>query len=411
MHYRRFYYDINPVVSSDLQIDEVVVLKKVINFLDNGIYDMSPLIISDDIAVFKVNSVMKFNYKVDKPQPDPLGWLASHRLTPEEAREIGRNYYNLPANYNIVSFTKLKPDVLYKLAGDRGFVDNSDVSEWYTLPMTARYYDNVDFDYKEGDDLKRFSGKLFVIDGSGYIPVTRYTKTPCAPKPFDYYLLDTDDGMNLCGNCQPIQGINVSTVSDIKFDDMLSIFKEDALGVGCMYNTISERRRYGEYSYCGFLITNIEKVDSAELDKHFSYRIKGRFVYGTHELSIANLKTEMAYNGEWLGSAMDLKTESSLVTLELGDNADLLRVYPRQGMVHASGLYFVKLVEERDGKECDNPVWPVCSVYRQFMQIDRARREVIDTYIDKLPVEKLVHIENDGVLYNPHKKKEESWNG
>lgn len=409
MHYRRFYYNVNSAGGPDLQIDEVILLKKVINFLANGVDDMSPFIISDDIFVFKVNSVMKFNYKVDKPQLDPLGWLARHKLTPKEALEIGRNYYNLPANYNIVSFTKLKSDALYKLAGDRGFVDNSDVSELCTLPMTARYYDNVDFDYKEGDDLKQFSGKLFVIDGSGYIPVTRYMKIPCAPKPFDYYLLDADD--DLCVNYQPIQGIDVSSVSDIKFDDMLSIFKEDALGVGCMYSTISERRYYGESSYCGFLITNIEKVDSAELDKHFSHRIKGRFVYSTRELSIAFLKTELAYNSEWIGSAMDLKTESSLVTLELGDTDDLLRVYPEQGMVHASGLYFVKLIEESGDKPCDNPVWPVCSVYRQFMQIDKVRREAIDTYIDKLPVEKLTCIEDDGVLYDPYKKKEESWNG
>ena len=399
MHYRRFYYNVNSAGGPDLQIDEVILLKKVINFLANGVDDMSPFIISDDISVFKVNSVMKFNYKVDKPQLDPLGWLARHKLTPKEALEIGRNYYNLPANYNIVSFTKLKSDVLYKLAGDRGFVDNSDVSECYTLPMTARYYDNVDFDYKEGDDLKQFSGKLFVINGSGYIPVTRYIKTSCAPKPFDYYLLDTDDD-DLCGNCQPIQGIDVSSVSDIKFDDMLSIFKEDALGVGCMFNTISERRCYGESSYCGFLITNIEKVDSAELDKHFSYRIKGRFVYGTRELSIAFLKTELAYNGKWIGSAMDLKIEPSLVTLELGDTDDLLRVYPKQGVVHASGLYFVKLVEESGDKPCDNPVWPVCSVYRQFMQFDRIRRKAIDDYIDNLSDEELANIGPEDKLFH-----------
>ena len=210
-----------------------------------------------------------------------------------------------------------------------------------------------------------------------------YTKQPKAPNPFNLYALAATSTLD-----RSIQNVSVCKLSDIKFDDMLCIHKNNVL----FYPNTIVLGNNG-YLYRGFLISNIEKVDSTELDKHFSYRIKGRFVVSDSY----NFKFDISH-GLDIGSAIDLKVNKnkSLVIFELGDINDVKRVHDDdydfkfRSTRLSEGLFYVKVIEWCDGEKCEDfTIWPVNAVYRQFMQFDRIRRKAIDDYIDNLSDEEL----------------------
>ena len=388
LRYKRFYYDIDDDISGDTPIfvDEVLILRKVITFTDDGNITPSELF-SDETRVFKVNLVMGFKTKpndgIGKQAFDPFNWIAG-RLNPEQIRKLGEfietmNY--LPLDYQLMSITDLKLSSLRKVVGDKGFVNETDVFP-YATPIIARCYKSTDFQYKDANgELKRYFGKFFIINGSRYILQTAYVKCPKAPKPFDLCALAASNRQF----DESIQNVNVCELSDIKFDDMLCIHKDNAFFYP---NTIVLNTIKDYYRNYGFLISNIEKVDSAELDGHFSYRIKGRFV---DDKGRSDFKSKISH-GLDIGSALNLNVNKneSLVTLELGDIDDIKRVYADNfkfgRITHFSeGLFYVRAIEWWDGEKCEHPVvWPVNTVYRQFMQFDGIRRKTIDDYIGKL---------------------------
>lgn len=392
--YKRFYYDIDDL-TNDVQIfvDEVLILKKVVTFTEDGNINPSELF-SDEIRAFKVNAVMEFKNKTDRKIPDPFNWIAG-RLSTEEIRKFNESMTHLPLDYRLMSITELKLSSLRKVVGDKDFVDKTDEIP-YTMPVMTHCYDGVDFQYKDTNgESAQYFGKFFTIGDSGYILSAAYIKQPEAPNPFNLYALA---GTCLASISRPIQNVNVCELSDIKFDDMLSIRKDDAFSYYHMrtINDISYKTR-------GFLISNIEKVDPAELDGHFSYRIKGRFV----DNKWLDFNTDIAYGFD-IGSAMDLKIDrnKSFVTLELGDIDDVRRVYAndyefKSGVTHLlDGLFYVKVVEWWDGEKREYPiVWPVSTVYRQFMQFDRIRRKAIDDCIGNLSDKELACISPDDKLF------------
>lgn len=393
LRYKRFYYDIDePANNAPIFVDEVLILKKVITFTEDDNIKLSELF-SDEIRVFKVNSVMEFKNKNGKPTLDPLNWMAG-RLTPEQIRKFNESMNYLPLDYRLMSITELKTSSLRKVVGDKDFVDKTD-EILYTMPLMACCYDGVKFQYKDTNgELQQYFGKFFVISDSGYILSAAYIKRPKAPGPFNLYALAaTYDFFD-----EYIQNASVCELSDIKFDDMLCIRKDDAFFYP---NTM----RLNICSECfmdyGFLISNIEKVDPAELDGHFSYRIKGRFV---DDKDWSDFKSKIS-DGLDIGSALDLNVNKneSLVTLELGDIDDVKRVYANFKFVDtflSEGLFYVKIIEWWDGEKCEHPVlWPVITVYRQFIQFDRIRRKAIDEHIDKLSDEELAYIGPDDKLF------------
>ncbi len=392
--YKRFYYDIDDGSNdASIVVDEVLVLKKVITFTTDGNVGPSELS-SNEIRVFKVNSVMELKNKSDRNSMEPLNWLAG-KLDQEKIHEISEfidsmNYLSL--DYRIMAITELKLNSLRKVVGDKGFVNEEDGIPC-TMPVMTCCCDGIEFKYKDvNDELKRYFGKFFIIDNSGYILSAAYIKQPEAPNPFNLYALAA---ANMLG--KPIQNVNVCELSDIKFDDMLCIYKENAFFDP---NTIILGNANTGY-YRGFLISNIEKVDSTELDKHFSYRIKGRFVVSNSY----NFEYDISH-GLDIGSAIDLRVNKnkSLVTLELGDIDDVKRVHANDfklGATHfLERLFYVKVIEWCDGEKCEDPIiWPVDTVYRQFIQFDRIRRKAIDDCIDNLSNEELANIGPDDKLF------------
>lgn len=389
LRYKRFYYDIDDirVNNTSIFVDEVLILKKVITFTEDG--DVKPSeLFGDEIRVFKVNSVMEFkNKNGEKTLLDPLNWMAG-RLTSEQIRKFSESMNYLPMDYRLMSIIELKMSSLRKVVGDKDFVDKTD-EILYTMPVMTCCYNCVDFQYKDAnDELQQYFGKFFVIGDSGYILSAAYIKRPKAPGPFNLYALAaTYDFFD-----EYIQNTSVCELSDIKFDDMLCIRKDDAFFYPNTMRLNICSKYFMDY---GFLISNIEKVDPAELDGHFSYRIKGRFV---DDKGRSNFKSKIS-GGLDIGSALDLNVNKneSLVTLELGDIDDVKRVYANDfkfgDTCLSEGLFYVKVIEWWDGEKCEHPVlWPVSTVYRQFMQFDRNRRKVIDEYIDKLSDKELACI-------------------
>ena len=385
-------------INASIFVDEVLVLKKVVTFTDDG--SINPLeLFSSEIRVFKINSVMEFKNKTDRKIPDPLNWIAG-RLSTEEIRKFNESMTYLPLDYRLISVTELKLNSLRKVVGDKDFVDETDALP-YTMPIMVRCYDGVDFQYKDtnGEHPTRYFGKFFIINDSGYILSAAYIKESEIPNPFNLYALAATYGFAMFNRY--IQDVNVCELSDIKFDDVLSIYKEDAFFYSDRRMFYCDNEHYKNY---GFLISNIEKVDPAELDGHFSYRIKGRFIddASSPEGSF-DFKSNISH-GLDIGSAMDLKLEKTVVTFELGDIDDVKRVYANDLKLESihllEGLFYVKLIEWRNGKQREQPiVWPVYTVYRQFMQFDRIRRKAIDDYISNLSDEELANIGPDDKLF------------
>ena len=404
LKYKRFYYDIDNLSNdASIFVDEVLVLKKVTTFTDDGSISPSELF-SGETRVFKVNSVMEFKNKTDRKIPDPLNWIAG-RLSAEEILKFNESMTYLPLDYRLISVTELKLNSLRKVVGDKDFVDEADALP-YAMPIMVRCYDGVDFQYKDtnGEHPTRYFGKFFIINDSGYILSAAYIKESEAPNPFNLYALAATRSFAMFRRY--IRDVNVCELSDIKFDDMLAICKNDAFSYHhtIMLDGIGYDKTYG------FLISNIEKVDPAELDGHFSYRIKGRFI-DDDTSSLENsfdFKSNISH-GLDIGSAMNLKIDrsKSLVTLELGDFDDVKRVYAddfelaSMCSIHLlEGLFYVKLIEWCNGKQREQPiVWPVYTVYRQFMQFDRIRRKAIDDYIGNLSDEELANIGPDDKLF------------
>jgi len=404
LRYKRFYYDIDkPDNEASIFVDDVLVLKKVITF--TGKYNSIRLseLFGSETRVFKVNSIMEFKNKADKigkKTIDPLNCMAG-RLSREQIFKIGK-YIDimsyLPAsNCRLMSVTELKLNSLRKVVGDKEFVNETDAIP-YTTPMMTCCYDGVDFQYKDANgELIRYFGKFFVIGDSGYILSAAYMKQPKTPKPFDLYALAAKHSSLF--NRHDVQNVDICELSDIKFDDMLRIYKENAFySDDCLYLFHDTS---GSYNNRGFLISNIEKVDPTELDGHFSYRIKGRFI----DNRSSNFISDISYGSD-IGSAMDLKVDKPFVTLELGDIDDVKRVYTNYAEVALAemrlldGLFYVKPVELDDEKKNTTPIiWPVFTVYRQFMQFDRLRRKAIDDYIGNLSDEELACIGPDDKLF------------
>ena len=400
LRYKRFYYDIDKLNNdASIFVDEVLVLKKVITFTNNP-----SELFSDEIHVFKVNSVMEFKNKTDRKIIDPFNFISGRSIKPEQILKLYESMNYLPLDYRLMSVTELKLNSLRKVVGDKAFVDETDVFP-YDLPLMTRCYDGVDFQYKDTNGkLIRYFGKFFVINDSGYILSAAYMKQPEAPNAFNLYALAATHPM--ISLSRSIQNVDVCELSDIKFDDMLSIYKEDAF----FYydNTDYTIRMFNDgksHKTCGFLISNIERVDTTELDEHFSYRIKGRFVNKSSSLNSLEFKSEISYGFD-IGSAIDLEVDKSFATLELGDIDDVKRVYANEFKFESicllDGLFYVRLVELCDGEKHEHPipiVWPIYTVYRQFMRFDRIRRKAIDDYIDKLSDEELACIGPDNNLF------------